>query len=635
MRFASPWGFAAAGLLAPLTLWYLLRTRRARVVVASTFLWRQVDRSVAAAVPWQRFRPDRTFWLVGLAILTGAVALARPTLATQAALGDHTIILLDTSASMSADEGGPSRLELARRQARALVDRIGPGQTLSILEAGPRARVLLAAASDAAAARDAIARAVPSGGAADFADAFTLAASLQRPGESTVTRLFTDGPVPQAAVALAPPGLVVDGVGEDRPNLSVARLQALPGTGGGAQVFAQVRNAGQLATGAAVTVSVDGVEVARRDVELAARAAEDLIVDVGDIPPGAPGVVRAAVAPRGRDAAGAEATDSLALDDSAVALLSAPRDVTAVVAGPGNVFVESALAAVPGVEVRSVQAVPEDLSGVDILVVDRVIAPVRPAVPTLYVAPTRPPADITVNGLAQRPALTFQDPGSQLLTDVDLSGVAIAQAQRVDAPTLQVAASGPDGPLLLAGRLGDMPVVYLPLRLGDSNLPLQVAWPVLVANIVTALAGPQVTTPLTAGTEATLSVPAGATGLEVVPPAGRAVTLDPLRPQLRVDVPGVYEVRYRGPESVAARGPTLLAVNPDPGESDLARGRPEPLEAPGARSGPAAVPRNGRRGVGALVLIVPLAALIAEWFARPDRRRRSAPVSSSPKGGRR
>ena len=618
MTLAAPWGLAAAALALPLTLWYVLRARRPRIQVASTFLWRATARSVAAAVPWERFPPDRTYWLVLAAILIGALALARPTIAAPAALGDHTILLLDTSGSMSADERGPTRLELARRDAATLIERMGPGQVVSVLDAGPRARVI-AAAADRSTAEDALSEITGSGGPADVADAFTLAASLQRPGEDTVTHLYTDGPVDASVAALAPPGLVVDGVGSDRPNLAVTRLQALPGGAGGAQAFVQVRNLGQTPAPATLVLSLDGAEVARRDLELGPRDTQDLIVDLGAQSNG-DGVLRATVQHSAAETS--EAADALALDDTAVAVLTGPRRVRALVAGPGNVFVESALSAVEGVEVRTAAAVPQDLSEVDLLVVDGLIAPLRPTVPTLLIAPRRPPAGVVRDGSLELPALTFQDPASELLTDVDLSAVAIAEAQAVTAPALSAVASGPDGPLLLAGRLGGTPVVYLPFALGDSNLPLQVAWPVLVANAVTWLAGPPTTPPATAGTTATIPIPPGVTGAEVAAPGGAVRRLDLARPQLRVDLPGIYEIRYEGVPDAAARA--RLAVNVDPAESDLARGRPAPVEAQGDRTGVPQPPSAGRRSLSPYLLIPPLVFLVAEALWRPRRRRVAA-----------
>lgn len=623
MTLLVPLGLAAAALVAPLALWYVLRSRRPRVEVASTFLWARTDRSVAAAVPWQRFRPDRTFWLVLLAILVGALALARPAVPVAAELGEHTILVVDTSASMLANEDGPSRLELARRDAAALIDRLGPGQTVSIVEAGPRGRVLISGSDDPRQARGALNGLRASHGAADLADAFTLAAALQRAGQDTVTYLFTDGPLPPEAARVAPAGLIARGVGRDRPNLAVTRLQALPAGAGTAQAFVQVRNFGQLATDVTVTLSVGRTVLVEQSVPLSPRGTEDLIVpvDYGAVAAGGPIVLQASVAPVGADVTGAEATDALSVDDAAWAVVAEPRDVDVLLVGAGNVFLESALASVPGVEVRLSPTLPASLDGIDLLVVDRVAAPASPTVPTLYVAPATPPAGVTVDGEAELPVVTFQDPAHQLLVDVDLADVAIAAAQRVRAPALQALAAGPGGPLLLAGRLGAAPVVYLGFDLLASNLPLQVAWPVLVANAVAWLAGPPVTPPAVAGSEALLPVPTGATAITVTPPAGDDVPVDVTRPRVRVDQVGVWAVAYGGD---AQSGPAALAVNPDPAEGDLARGQPALPEGTMSPSrGGDATPTDGRRAFGRELLVVVLGVLLAEWVwtQRPPRRR--------------
>ncbi|HUH06970.1 MAG TPA: VWA domain-containing protein, partial [Egibacteraceae bacterium] len=344
MSLAAPAGLAAALLAVPLVLWYVLRSRRPRAVVSSTFLWARTERSTRAAVPWQRFRPDRTFWLILLAILVGAVALARPAIPVPAQLGDHTILIVDSSGSMLADEQGPSRLELARREAEALVSTMGPGQVASVIEAGQRARVVLSASPDPAAVRDALRSVRPGQATADLADAFTLAAALERPGQGTVVHVFTDGVIPAEAAGTAPEGLAVTAVGQDRDNLAITRLQALPVGAGAAQAFVQVRSFGQRPIDAILTLAVDGAAFVEQPLRLPPRGTEDLVIPVEAATAGE-GLLTARIEPlaavRSDDGT---AGDSLALDDTAWAVLAGPRDVTVLIAGPGNLFLESALA---------------------------------------------------------------------------------------------------------------------------------------------------------------------------------------------------------------------------------------------------------------------------------------------------
>lgn len=622
MNLAAPLGLFAAALAVPLVVWYVLRSRRPSVTVSSTFLWRKTERSVAAAVPWQRFRSDVTFWLVLLALLAGALALARPYVTVDAALGDHTILVLDASGSMLASEEGPTRLELARRAAEELIDKLGPGQEMSVIEAGTRARVLLSASADPSAVRDAIRSVRPTHGPADLVDGFTLAAALERPGQVTVTHLLTDGAVPQEATAAMPAGLRVEAVGQDRPNLAVTRLQTVPLGAGTSQAFVQVRNFGALAAHARLILAVDGSDVVSEEIRLAPRGTVDRILQVDG---GDGEVLVARVEPAGEDLTGAPAQDALTVDDRAYAVLSAPRELSVLIAGPGNLFLEAAFEAVAGTTVTTAPRVPGTLDGVDLLVVDRVAAPAAPTVPTLYVAATRWPAGVTAAAPTNRPALTFQAPGHELLNDVDLSEVGVAEATPLDAPALSTIASGPDGALVLAGRLDGTPVILIGFDLLQSNLPLQTAWPVLVANASSWLAGPPAAPPTSAGTTLTLPTPVGTEAIAVQPPSGAPLTLDVAGPRLTVDQVGVWRLTYEGPVS----DPPLheIAVNADPAESDLARERPDPVEERGhLDERVAAGASEGRRQLGQELLLAVLVLVIAEWVwtqgVRPWRRRR-------------
>ena len=637
VNLTVPVGLAAAALAVPLALWYVLRSRRPRREVAATYLWARADRSVAAAVPWQRFRPDRTFWFVLLAILVGALALARPSVPAEAQLGDHTIVVVDVSGSMLADEGGRSRLDLARERARRLVDALGPGQSMSVVEAGARPRILVSAASDGRTLRGALdeLRATPASG--DLAGALTLAASLHRPGEVTTTTVLTDGVIDEQAREAAPADVRVEAVGSDRPNLAVTRVQAVPAGGSRADAFVQVRNFGRLAARARVQVAVGGEVAVTEEVTLAPRGTKDLVFTLAHR---GVSVVEAAVEPVGPDPTGQPANDDLAADDRGWAVVSASGDVTALVAGPGNLFVAHALRAVEGVEVLTAPGVPGDLSGVDLLVVDRIPAAPQPPAPTLYIAPSVPPGGVTVGGVLEEPTLTFQDPAHELLDEVDLSGVAVATAQRTSAPELASLAGGPAGPLLLAGRLGGVPVAYLPFALADSTLPLEVAWPVLVANAVAWLTDAPAETPLVAGAEARLPVPPGARALRVRAPSGRDHDVEPQRPHVRVDEAGVWRVFADLPEGTVEGTP--VAVNAPAEESDLARERPAPArearEAREAGEDPAAVTaRRGRRVVGRGLLAVVLLLLVVEWASshglRPLRGRLRRAGMRGPRAG--
>jgi hypothetical protein len=211
--------------------------------------------------------------------------------------------------------------------------------------------------------------------------------------------------------------------------------------------------------------------------------------------------------------------------------------------------------------------------------------------------------------------------------------LALAAARPVTAPELQAVASGPAGTLIAAGRLAGQPVVHLAFDLLESNLPLEVAWPVFTANAVAWLAGSPAVAPVTAGAEIDLALPADVTGVEVTPPAGDPVRLDAVSPRLRVDQVGVWTPRWLGPAEVvaAAPPPAPIAVNAVPEEGDLSRpGPPADGAGAGGTAAGAATSATGRRVTGSGILVAVLVFLLAEWAAahgvRPLRwlRRRRA-----------
>lgn len=649
MSLAAPAGLVAAALVAPLVLWYVLRARRPRMEIGSVFLWQRTEHSVAAAVPWERFRPDWTFWLVLAAVLAGALALARPTTPVEATLGDHAVLIVDTSASMGADEQGPSRLELARREADDLLDGLGPGQRVSVVEAGERARIVVSATADPAAARRAVEGLSAGQGDADLSDAFTLAESLQRPGQDTVAYLLTDRAVPNEHAGTAPDDLRVRAVGTDRPNLAVSRLRTAPRAAGTTEVFAQVRNFSTVPARARLTLASGGRELASRQFRVAPREAEDVLVDVEAPPPdeGGPPVLTARVEPLGEDVTGEPAEDALAVDDTAYAVVRGRRQVTALVAGPGNVFVESGLSSLEGVEVEIAPRVPGDLDDVDLLVVDRVAGPAAPPVPTLLLDPERAPDGITMQGEQDRPAVTFQHPDHELLSHVDLSDLAVHAARPVEAPALTPLVRGPAGSLVVAGRLGGQPVVHVGFDVTASTLPLQVAWPVLLSNAVGWLAEPATTAPLAVGDQASFSVPPEATGVEVTSPTGETRRLDASRPRVTVEEVGVWRAGWLGPEEALAdvADPPPVAVNAPPEAGDLVADGPAGQGGGEGDGGGDAARLQGREAHGPGVLALVAALLLAEWgwahglrpvrWARRARRERGQPGRGPRRGSRR
>lgn len=602
MRFANP---AALGLLAlavPVVLLHVLRPRREQRTVSSTYLWHAVARPVSAARPWQRLRPSWLLVLQLLAVALLAVAVADPVRVVEAPLSEHTVFIVDASASMAARDGEPTRLDEAVAEARRLRRELPDGGLASIIVADGNPRSLLTASPDPGEFDRVLATIEPTAGGADWSQAFDEAVQLDTLGAEIGFHLLTDGAGLSGSVeeGLIPEGARHTIVGERSTNRAVTAL-VVEVRGSQLHATATVRNTGGGAATDGLRFDVDGVTAETVQVRTDEGGSQTVEVDLpaGD-----------------RVEAFLEGDDLLDVDDRAFATAARRRDVTVLLCSPterANPFLEGALAASEGVTVEACTG-SNPGTGADLVVYDRVAVPSDVAAPFLAVAPPGgiPAVGIVSTGSAETLAVTTIAPGEPLVDGLDLADVSIAAAERWDTGTTSVVVASNDVPLLVRGTTAGLPFAATSFSVlpENTNLPLLVAFPLLVDRVVTELAAAALPTlgvtvddvlPVERQLGGTVTAPGGAES-EVVPGAPAPVATRP----------GFWLIEATG------RPERVVAVNPDVTESDL-----EPasalLTATRTRQEGEAV-ATGQESLRAWLLLPLLAVLAVEWWL--SRRRR-------------
>src|SRR5215207_6620036 len=243
MGLVTPVALGLAALSLPIIALYLLKIRRQEEIVSSTLLWDRVARDLEANQPWQRFRPNWLLFLQLLALLALVAALARPFLTAEAALGNATVVVIDVSASMGASDDNPTRLDDARQEARALIERMPSSGEMLIVAAGAQARVIQPMTGDQDALRSALDRIDQENGAAAMTDALALASSAAARLPDAGIVVISDGDVSNAMVAALPVPVRVITTGSDDPaNVGITTMAAGQGSDG-SELFLRVWNA--------------------------------------------------------------------------------------------------------------------------------------------------------------------------------------------------------------------------------------------------------------------------------------------------------------------------------------------------------------------------------------------------------
>jgi Mg-chelatase subunit ChlD len=549
VSFANPAGLFLLALAVPVLLLHILRPRRDPQQVSSVFLWQSLAAPVSAARPWQRLRPSVLLFLQLLAVILLALAVARPVKITDSPVADHTVFIVDASGSMAAHDGEPDRLADAKAEARDLRDEIPDGGMASIVVADTRPHTVLTASTDGSAFDDALGSIETTPGAADFGGAFALAEGLETTGAEIAFVLVSDGGLSDAEQRLLPPSTTYRAVGDDSTNRAITRLTVEPRGNGLFAVAALANTGGEKAT-QTLRLDVDGVTHYTEEVTLAAGEEKEVTVDL-------PGGERVE--------AFLEGEDLLDADDHLYAVAPRRGQIDVTIAVPGadhDPVLDYLFQAIPGADVTWVTG-SQPAPGADLVVYDQVDVPDDPQAPFWAIAPPNGvPGNVEVTGTVDEPIATLLRTDDDLLSGLDLTEVVFLATQQVDAPAGETLLGTDTTPMLLRGRMGDRPFVYMGFSLlGGSTLPADVAFPVMADRIVSELAGAALPPGSVAIGDA-LPVDAARDNV-VTGPGGNTVDVPAGAPAPHADRVGFWTIETDG------QADRTLAVNPASGESDL------------------------------------------------------------------
>jgi Ca-activated chloride channel family protein len=612
MTLLTPLALLAGLLALPILLLYMLRLRRREVMVSSHFLWRQVLQDTEANTPWQRLRRNLLLLLQLIILALLVLALARPAQVVETLSAGRTVLLLDASASMNAaDVDGTTRFEAAKTQALQIISSLGAGDEMTIVRVSDVTEPLTPYTGDAQVLRQAVLAAQPGQGGGDWQTALTLAAAGAEGAENFNIIIIGDGNIPVDAGKLPEtiPQPVFIPVGQSSDNLAVSALAARALPGQNPQLFAQVQNYGAEDAPVSLVVRLDGELWQSASQTISANSQRSFVFNV-DIP------FSTAEASVVYDD---DVTDYLALDDKAFTTTAEAGTRRALMMSErGNRFLEQILGSIPGVQTFRgdvTQRLPEQ--PYDLYIFDGWLPEVLPTGDMLIINPPRSTPLFTVGEMTEEVNnILVPERAHPILTYVDFRAVNLRQFRPIsEAAWAETLVQSDEGALLLAGTSEGRQIVLIPFDLRDSDLPLQIAFPILMSNIVEWFTPANVITGtdgLRVGDALPLNFPVNATAASITLPDGAVQPIEPDSDApifADTDLPGLYAL------SVDAGGETQVypfAVNLfGTGESDIT---PQTsVDVGGGERQTDADARLSLREFWSIAALLALAVLLLEW----------------------
>jgi Ca-activated chloride channel homolog len=606
MSLLAPLALLLGLLAGPIILLYMLRLRRQEMPVSSVMLWEKLLRDREANAPWQRLRRNLLLLLQLLVLAALVLALARPFWPIPTIASGSVVVLLDGSASMLATDVEPNRFTAATREVERLISNLSGQDRMTIILVGQTPTVLAAAANDRSLLRQALSEASARPVTADWEAAFALAAGAAQGFQDATILLISDGGV-RGNLPPLPVELVYLPIGAASDNLAISALATRP-TAAELQLLASVTNYGRQAQQALLTLNVDGRLFDSRRLNVPAGETTSLS---WALPPGTT-AVNAQLEPQG--------DDFLAADNQAWAVNQGGLNRRILLITAGNLFLEQIFTVLPGL--TSFKASPAAVAsqglddGFDLTVWDGVALPEPlPDGDLLIINPQGENSLLRVTGIFTATSLSRVS-DSPLTQYVEWGDLRIRQAQQVTAPWAETVIGAEGGPLLLAGEREGRRLVILTFDLRDSDLPLRIAFPILMANITEWLNPGQIVERQNyqPGDLVTLKPPPGSTAVIITYPDGRQRTLIPGEASLAINdawLTGLYQLTLREPGGERPGG--YFAVNVfDPQESDIA-------VAAAVQLGETAVAQArdedvGQREIWPWLALAALLLLMGEWW---------------------
>jgi Ca-activated chloride channel family protein len=480
MQFLNPSMLTTLGLIPILILIHTLKPKPRQIEVTNLFLWQEVLKERSSHLTFERLKKNLPLLFQILIVILATLALAQPTWMYFSSKKGNMILVIDTSASMKAKLGLGTRFDAAREKAFELIEQRDSDQKILIVEAGSKPVVKTGFLDNSNQAKILVRNLTPSDASADLEPAVYLALSFVDPSKDDLLYLITDGAGGDfsALVKNHPKIRPIIVTGGNR-NIGITKFEFRQeiDRNDKYEIMLEIKNFNPTSIACPVRLSIDNVIIFDSPITFEAQEKKLLIFPYSGL---ITGIAKAIL----------EIDDDFSIDNRAYLSLNSSKDIWVLLVSKGNHFLEKLLEAYPNFKVNSVKEIipsswNEQTLRHDIVIVDRMNFPKTEKGNFLLIDSYSPSIPILKTGHVRFPKNLDWDHESPLMANVNVGGLIVEQAAELQAdkrlqPVIESTKTG----LMYAYEKGGLRAVLLGFDLTKSDLPLKVAFPVMMSNII-------------------------------------------------------------------------------------------------------------------------------------------------------
>lgn len=473
MSFSNPAALLWAALAVPIVIFYILKIRMRRVPVSTVMFWEQVFDEKAPRSLWQQLRHLLSLFIQLLILGLLVFSLADPYWESDVREQRRVIVVLDTSASMQAEDEDVVRLDEAKEQVATMIRSLKPRDEMALIVAGNQARVTCGLTSHQRTLQNHLANVQPTDGPTKVSEAVAVGRRLLADHEQGEVVVVTDGCFADAAEIAADENVVWSQIGASINNVGMTRFQVRRSLLDpiGFQILVEVSNFGESETECSLDLIFNEELL---DVLPLKLAPGEVWVKVFEKTSTGGGLLSGVL----------QTDDGFAADNTASAILPERLRIPVTLVTSGNWFLQRVLEANEVVDLTLADKVPDTMPAGGVLVLHQIVPQKIPAGKVFVVQPQTSTDLWAVEGKVSEPLVASQDKNSDLLKHVRLDNVIMPEAIRLK-PSLEfksLVESISGDPLYLQIPRPEGDVIVLPVDLDQGDLPLRTAFPIMLTN---------------------------------------------------------------------------------------------------------------------------------------------------------
>ncbi len=484
---ASTLAAIAAGVGLLTVAMYVLKLRRRPVSVPFSPMWQRVLKDKQSTHLFSQLKRWLSLLLQLCLVALLVLALGDPRLADGWLDGRTVVVLVDTSASMQANDVEPTRIGVAKKRLSEMIEGLSGTDRMLIAEMGPTPRPLTTITEDVSELEAAVERVEATDTEANLERGLRFALDGLRGLSKPEVVVISDGALGDTeAIAsrlqLGETKLSYVPVGMGGTNVAITQfsVRRYPLEKNRYEVLLEVANTNETPAEVELTLLGDGEVV---DVTTLRLGPEERVPRIyGDLA-GASRTLEAKLRLLGDN------VDQLSADNHAYALMPERRRVKVLLVTAGNTYLEAALLLDEYLEVTPVSPdAPLPNERFDVTILDGVAPPLTPSHGSLLYLD--PPAEGAPVGYRKNP--NIQDFGfdtwdkkSPLLAFIAPENIQVTQGHALlPGDEDKVVGASELGPILVQGSRNGQRFAVLGFDPRNSDFVLRVAWPLFLINTI-------------------------------------------------------------------------------------------------------------------------------------------------------